>query len=280
METNLEKAQRINLILLQEIDRVCKKYSLNYYLICGGLLGAVRHHGFIPWDDDVDIAMTRKDYEILRKIAKDEWKGSDFLFVRHNDMKHGAWLDFFDRLVYMKEEVPLKTFEKIRGKGRKDIDNHVPLDIYVLDHAPDDEKKFRRMYLAIQGLYGLAMGHRAYVDFTEYEKQDPKLQKQIKALVSCGKWMPLWLIEFAYEKICRLYENKPGNDYFTSNGFIFCIPMRHKREWFAETTELNIYEHKFKCPKMYHEYLTFFYKDYMRLPPEDKRKPDHVIMQI
>ena len=58
-EEYLEKAHEVLLKLLLEFDRVCKKYDVQYYLICGSLLGAVRHQDFIPWDDDVDVAMTR-----------------------------------------------------------------------------------------------------------------------------------------------------------------------------------------------------------------------------
>ena len=60
-----KKIWAIEIDLLKEIDRVCKKYNLRYFLMWGSLIGAVRHKGFIPWDDDLDIAMPRKDYEIL-----------------------------------------------------------------------------------------------------------------------------------------------------------------------------------------------------------------------
>lgn len=68
-----------------------------------------------------------------------------------------------------------------------------------------------------------------------------------------------------------------SENYFTSNGYIFCIQQRLKKEWFAEGTPLPIQDHMFNAPKQYKEYLTFFYGDYMRLPPEDKRYPEHVL---
>ena len=66
-EEYLEKAHEVLLKLLLEFDRVCKKYDVQYYLICGSLLGAVRHQDFIPWDDDVDVAMTRADFDKVKK---------------------------------------------------------------------------------------------------------------------------------------------------------------------------------------------------------------------
>ena len=277
-ETNLQKAQRINLILLKEIHRVCEKYGLKYYLICGGLLGAVRHQNFIPWDDDVDVAMTRHDFDILLSHVKDEWSSGDFMFVKYNEMGGGAFLDFFSRLLYMKEEVPLKTFHKIKGKGREDVQNHVPLDIYILENAPDDEKKFLRIYNWITYIYGLAMGHRSFVNMDEYGKYDEKMHRNIQVATAIGKWIPLKLLLFIYERIvrsCAKYED--SQNYFVSNGFIFCVRQRHPKIWFGEGELLPIGEELFYGPKMYHEELTFFYRDYMQLPPEANRKPDHVI---
>ena len=64
----IKRVQEINRKILNEIARVCKKYGICYYLDCGALLGAVRHHSFIPWDDDVDISFTRTEYERFEKV--------------------------------------------------------------------------------------------------------------------------------------------------------------------------------------------------------------------
>lgn len=274
-EAYIDKAHRLLFTLLTEFDRVCEKYGLKYYLVCGGLIGAVRHHGFIPWDDDVDVAMIREDFDKFRKIAKKEWKNSEFMFVDYNRLGCGVFLDYMSRVMYMGEEIPVNVFRKIRGKGRSDIDNHMPLDIYVLDRAPKEEKKFKRMVKIIQGLYGLGMGHRAYINYAEYDNTKPEMQKIIRRLTKIGKWIPLWLIEFTYEIVRKWYRHIKDYDYFQSNGWILCIPMRFKKEWFEEGTRLEVEGKSFMVPKMYDAFLRYFYGDYMKLPPEEKRKPTH-----
>lgn len=68
---------------------------------------------------------------------------------------------------------------------------------------------------------------------------------------------------------------KEGKDYFESNGWIYCIPWRFPKEWFAEGTTLPVHGHMIQAPKNYEEFLKMHYWDYMSLPPEDKRKPSH-----
>ena len=76
-EFDLSKAHEVNLKILKEIDRICRKYKIQYMLDAGTLLGAVRHQGFIPWDDDADVAFTRKNYEAFMKVVRRELPDTD-----------------------------------------------------------------------------------------------------------------------------------------------------------------------------------------------------------
>ncbi len=274
----LEQAHRILKILLKDFDRVCRKYGLRYYLICGSLLGAVRHGDLIPWDDDVDVAMPRKDFDRLLQYVQEEWNaGGDILFLNYDQMGNHAFLDYMTRIVYMKEEIDINVFRKIRGKGRTDVERHLPLDIYVLDNASDHAVLHQIQTQFIRGLYGLAMGHRAYVDPADYANRDRNTQRIVKTLSMVGKAIPLSWILGCYEWVRRWNQNKKCENYFESNGFIYCIPWKFKQEWFGEGTRLPLGDLTVSVPKNYKAFLRMHYGDFMEYPPMEMRKPTHSV---
>lgn len=274
----LRDAHRILKILLQEFDRVCRKYGLHYYLICGSLLGAARHGDLIPWDDDVDVAMPRKDFDILRQHVSEEWgAGKDIMFLDYNQMGNHAFLDYMTRIVYMKEEIPVNIFRKIKGKGRPDLDNHLPMDIYVLDNASDHEWSHRIQTQLIRGLYGLAMGHRAYIEPGDYTNRDKGTQRIVRILSGTGRHIPLSWILGCYEWVRKWNKNKKCEDYFESNGFIYCIPWRFKQEWFGEGVRLPLGDIMVNAPQDYEAFLGVHYDDYRQYPPMHLRKPTHSV---
>lgn len=275
-EEYLKKAHGILRVLLSEFDRVCQKYNLRYYLICGSLLGAVRHKNIVPWDDDVDVAMPRKDFDILLTYVEEEWGNrEDVMFLDYNQMGNHSFLDFMTRIVYMKEEIPVNIFRKIRGKGRSDVDNHLPIDIYVLDNASDHAVFHQLQMLFIKGFYGLAMGHRAYIKSSDYENRDKKTQRGVKFLSSIGKAIPLSWIFAGYEWTRKWYKNQKCENYFESNGFIYCIPWKFKQVWFAEGARLKLGSVEVSVPRDYKAFLHMHYGDFMKYPPMNMRKPTH-----
>lgn len=274
----IQKAHRILKLLLSEFDRVCAKYGLHYYLICGSLLGAVRHGDLIPWDDDVDVAMPRRDFDMLMKHVQEEWgEGKDFFFLNYNQMGNHAFLDYMTRIIYMKEEIPVNVFKKIRGKGRSDVDNHMPLDIYVLDNASDNEffHKFQTQF--IRGLYGLAMGHRAYIAPADYTNRDRRTQRIVKTLSTIGRFIPLSWILGCYEWVRKWNKNKKCDSYFESNGFIYCIPWKFRQCWFGEGTRIKVGNLEVNAPQDWEAFLKMHYADYTQYPPMEARKPTHSI---
>ena len=90
-DRQLRQLQMIELEMLVEVDRICKKCGIQYNIIAGTLLGAVRHGGFIPWDDDADVAMLRPEYEKFRKACKTELDTTRFYFQDHRNTRGYRW---------------------------------------------------------------------------------------------------------------------------------------------------------------------------------------------
>lgn len=270
----LEKVHEVLYCLLEKMDTICKKHDISYYLVFGGLLGALRYEEIIPWDDDIDVAMTRDDFEKFKQVAPAEL-GTDFMYLDCADMGGGAFLDYMCRLVYMKEEVPVNVFRKVSGKCRKEIENHLPLDIFVLDKASDNKTLHKiHMYL-IKAVYGFGMGHRAYIDKEEYNNRDRFTRISVACLSTIGKCLPVKFIFWLHDKISMMYHKKDTKDYFMSNGFLPFIHTRYAKEWFTGNDTMKLGAYDVIVPSDVPAYLKRAYYDYYHYPPMNKRVPGH-----
>ena len=129
-EKQLGDLRAVQIEMLVEVDRICRKCGVKYNIVAGTLLGAVRHGGYIPWDDDADIALLRSDYEKFRKVCKTELDSSRFYFQDHRNTKGYRW-----------------GYGKIRRKNTiflRENQEHMPyeqgifIDIFPLDGVPDN----------------------------------------------------------------------------------------------------------------------------------------------
>ncbi|MCC8067713.1 MAG: LicD family protein [Clostridiales bacterium] len=270
----LEQVHGILYRLLAEIDRVCKKHDLHYFLVFGGLLGSLRYGEIIPWDDDIDIAMTREDFERFRRIAPGEL-GEDFRYLDCSDFGGGAFLDFMCRVLYIREPVPVNIFRKVSGKCRKELENHLSMDIFILDAAADSPRTHKFHMMMIRGIYGLGMGHRAWLDREEYAGRDRTTQIAVRVLSAVGKWIPAGCIFRLHDWVSTWYQKKQTKDYFMSNGFLPFIHTRYSREWFDSCSLVKLGELTVCAPSDVTAYLKRAYYDYYHYPPISKRVPEH-----
>ncbi len=275
----MKEAHRILLLLLFEFDRVCKKHGIKYFLQGGSLIGAARHHDLIPWDDDVDVAIYREDFEKLKQVANTEWKTGDFLFVPYNELGNNVFHDFMTRLVYVKEELQCSVFSKSTERLRPEFINKMCMDIYILDDTSSSAKKHSRQAFKIKTLYGLAMGHRVKVNFSDYEGQRPFIKAAIHSLSFLGKFIPLSFTFKLYEKICKnYYKNNHSDSVYESNTPLCNLEGRWKKSLFGNGTYLNVLGHDIMVPEHYAEYLEAHgYHNFMQYPPANIRKPTHWI---
>ena len=126
--------------LLVEYDRVCRKHNITYYLDGGTLLGAVRHKGFVPWDNDIDVIMTRREYDRLCQVADEEFAKPYFWQTNYTDLgsarRHGQLRNSLTTAIL--------TSEMEEGEATGAFNQGVFMDIFILDEVPDDEAELRQ----------------------------------------------------------------------------------------------------------------------------------------
>ncbi len=256
----LEETKRACLDLLTDFDAICKKYNLKYSIYYGTLLGAVRHKGFIPWDDDVDVVMPRPDYERLVELIQSgafkEDKNHDFFM----DRGKGAYYNF---LKFMDTRYPIHCPNHIEAP-------YLFLDVFPLDGVPDDEEEFKKIYrkerkwVIIAGMcqwYTMDRwwGFIAYViGWWAY------LGAMCIGAKRCVKKFHEAAAKYPYEKYdrCALH--------------FFGAPREAVRKSiFDEFCELEFEGRKFTAVKDWNEALTALYGDYMQLPPKKQQRSRH-----
>lgn len=260
MYEEYRKQQLVELKMLEAFINVCEKMKLKYFIIAGTLLGSVRHEGFIPWDDDIDVAMPREDYEIFIKKGQQFLESRYFIqtyitdknypqifakirdnettfienTVKHIDMNHGMYIDIFPIDGYKKPNFFSKKYYKLlKIKQIKVFDKNLPKTI------------IKRIGFFIADVFSLFLNINT----------NGKLLKKMEKLFLKNKY--------------------DDCDLVISYGGIY-----GEREIFPKKYIEEVIDHKFenltvKVPKMYDEYLTNMYGDYMTPPPEDKRIPHH-----
>lgn len=271
---DLSKVHQANLTILKEIDRICRKYKLKYVLDAGTLIGAVRHQGFIPWDDDADVAMTRPNFDAFLKVAARELPESMELVLPGQFHGKTGFYDFTPRIIYKNSRTHEDDEEMAFYDGKL---NHLWVDLFVLDALPDSKIGAIAAKGIQAGIYGLAMGHRYRLDYSKYSLAQ---KLAVGGLAGVGRLIPMkWIIKlqrfFARKdrkkKTRRLYYSNYQPDY---------LYVTLERQWSTETVDLPFEDTKLMCPKGWHDVLTWVYGDYRKLPPKEQRKPSHATVEI
>lgn len=171
----MKRVWAVELDLIAEFSRVCTKHNLQWYADAGTLLGAVRHGGFIPWDDDIDLIMMRKDYEKLREIAPDEFTAPYVLKTPENEPCRGTlpWAKFFNESTTLFESGAMRLLR--HNIKLPPFSNGIFADIFVLDDVPDDLPSFREIMKKAKHSFTLA---QKLIYLTEAYAPTPKFWKR------------------------------------------------------------------------------------------------------
>lgn len=272
----MRKAHVILKTLMKEFDRVCRKYDLKYYIISGSLIGVVRHHGMIPWDDDIDVGMPREDLERLKQIAAREWDGKEFLFLNYDELGNDTFHDLMPRLYYMKETIPTRIMDKSRNKFTMDVADKLILDVYPMDNASDNPIKHKLNMVRVKFLYNLLMGHRGKIDYSEYAKLPKWKINTIRRVNTIGRKISFKRLISWMEKAIQC-ENKHETDaFFMSSGPIYYVERVYKKSFFCQGQLMDFEDMQVTVPQDYDGLLhAQCYGNYMELPRNAIRKPSH-----
>lgn len=266
--STLKEVQSACLVLLNEFDRICKKNNIVYYMDSGTLLGAVRHQGFIPWDDDIDVSVFRKDYPVLLGALKEELKDG-FLFVEPGSYE-GLFYDWIPRILLVNSQ---RESENAEHNAYRQLDNKIGLDIFIIDEIPDSPFRTKWAQLKQTLVYGLALGHRYHLNFRRYHG----LSKIFVFLLSlAGRLFSLsHLIELQQKWACQ-YNGKNCHRVKLYNYPVGEWELTFQKAWFEASPVILRFESlRLYAPENYHEVLTTLYGNYKQLPPLEKQIPEH-----
>lgn len=246
-ELSFEERKYVQLEMLDEIDAFCKANDIRYSIAFGTLLGAIRHNGFIPWDDDVDIMMPLPD--LLKFKEKFKSEKLEYIDIDNNDKFSYAFSRVAHKDTYHKEGMRYKSYG-------------ICIDLYVLIGLPQDDVAFFRK---AQKLFDVRMF---------YVKWRNRIIRRL----------PIKTIPF-FSKAIKEYRDylfDESVDYYSANKFyIIAGPLKikdkmtYERDIFNKMIELKFEDRVYQAISDWEYFLTLRYGDYMQLPPEDQRHPYH-----
>lgn len=248
----LSKLHKDILTIMDEIDRICKAYNIKYYLVGGTLLGAIRHHGFIPWDDDLDIAMPRDDMEKFLSIAKSELSSQFYIEWISTNEKY--W-QFFPKVCLKNTIFEERYVKKAKPTG-------IFVDIFPLDYSPAYCSYTEKKRSIIKKLIGY-LQRRVAGGFTIKYFYDPLLRHLLS---------PKYVFK-VMDKITKSVA-KHGQTHFANFGSQYRLSKQTMPiEWYGNGVTVDFEGHSYKAPAEYIKVLTSVFGDnFMQIPPSNKRR--------
>lgn len=271
---DLTAVHQANLKVLKEIDRICRKYKIKYLLDSGTLLGAVRHKGFVPWDDDADVAFTREQYQAFLKVAGRELPEGMSLLTPDGFRGGRNFYDFSARIIYERSRTHEDSDKMCYYDGKL---NHLYVDLFVIDKLPGNRLAERGVLLLQTVIYGLSMGHRYRLDYGKYHG----VQKlAVAGLAGAGRLIPMKLLFRMQHGISVISRKSSGGKRYYSNYAPDYYYVKLDSAWCDEIVEMEFEGVMLMAPKGWQQVLTLVYGDYMKLPPPDQRVPAHSTTRI
>lgn len=258
-DLTLREIQMTELQILLDFQQVCEKYHLKFYLCGGTLLGAVRHKGFIPWDDDIDVMMPRTDYDKLMKLEKEQGIFNKHLKLYSFEMKNADYP--FAKVVNMNTTI-------LQQYAEDESLSHIWIDIFPADGLPKDNDEAERIYKKV-GRYRKALT----LCWAKVGEGTTKLKRYAKYLfVPMAKTVGAhyWCKQIV--QMSRQYGYEEAEYAGVISWGLHGLGERCLKEKFEKSVEVEFEGYKFPAMSCWKEYLTGLYGDYMQLPPEEERE--------
>lgn len=266
----LRKVQLTQLEILKEVVKICDRHRIDYWLAGGSQLGAVRHNGFIPWDDDLDIAMLRDNYEKFLSFASKELNQQYYLQEWRLDEKYG--------LPFTKVRKKNTLFVEAASRNTRSHKG-IYIDIFVYDKYPVEKHRLKDIKYYMEHIFRLILMKYNYSPWEtnkgfNFKKWICYLPLKLLALLKNGRTM-----KDAYIKAVTV-----GNESNSKLVFNSCEPMGENHPIDIDIVT-HLMKHKFEdgeflIPVRYDDYLKSCFGDYMKLPPENQRENRHGIIEL
>ncbi len=266
-QLTLQDVQKVSLEIFLDVHEFCMKNGIKYCMSGGTLLGAVRHKGFIPWDDDVDLFMLRPDYD--RFIST--YKSDRYVLLTMENNK-----DYFlpyAHVADMDQTVIEYNYDPFSRKK-----TGVKIDIFPLETVSNDEREFDKQFKKGCRLWKVfARARTAFWKFSKDKSLKYNAGLLARKIVTLGGRL-VYCLSHLIDKNARKYEFG-ATDYVGLLSFpVLRAKQRHRLDVFADTVLLDFEGHKVCAPIKYEEFLTTaFGSDYMTPPPEDQRVGPHTM---
>ena len=249
--SEMKKLWAVELDIVKEIERICKKYNIKYFAFGGTLLGAIRHKGFIPWDDDIDLAMLRKDYEIFQKVAAVELKPPYFLQSPYTDDGYGT--------AHIKIRNS-STTGATKYEFKFGFNKGIFVDIFPIDRIPDDDTEYKKMCLEAWDLKKkLDIGVKGYYYWCDVVYTDEEKKEANEYIKRYGQQVAFSNME----DICRRY-NSQHTKRCSWLAYHLLDDIYYDCSDFEETVSVPFEFTDIVVPKAFDKILTRRYGDYMK----------------
>ena len=249
-----EAMQQTELEIFKVFISVCEKLNIKYYLIAGTLLGAVRHQGFIPWDDDIDVGIFREDYERFVAEAPALLPPHLFLQTRQSDPEYPH--------VFAKIRNSNTAFIETSVKKRK-MNHGMFIDVFPIDGYSET-----KMHSFSAKVKSVLINSRISYAYDIAPSWKIRLIRPFSRLLYPS-------VSDALDAKERIFQSAPGSDLVANFSGIYGQREIMPADWYGNGAQLTFGDVTAKVPVEYHKWLTQVYGDYMQLPPEDKRATHH-----